>query len=88
VVKFTEGISGHLQKVFEDRLIEVNASEPLNPFRRAQEFEAAVAALQNGRVESASAQVVGGDEAANLKLFSRGVVRSCSHRLSEYDDAC
>jgi hypothetical protein len=83
-IEAIQAVAHRRPDVGEDRLVEVDAAEPLDAFGRADDLEAVVVgAAHGGGVEGAAAQVVHGDDRARLQPALRGVERGRGHRLGD-----
>ena len=72
--------------VGEHGLVEVDAAEPLDAFRAAENVEAVLGGAQNGRIEGAPAEVVDRDQRAQVEAIVAGVVRGGGLGLGEQVD--
>ena len=75
-----------LVDVGEHGLVEVDAAESLDAFRASEDVEAVLGGAQNGRVESAPAEVVDRDQRARVEAIVAGVVRGGGLGLGEHVD--
>ena len=71
----------------EERLVEVDAAEPLHPLGPAQLLEAGLGLAQDRRVERPAAEVVDGDDRAGRDPLLPGVVDGGRLGLGQERDA-
>jgi hypothetical protein len=87
-VELGDRVADEPQHVAEDRLVDVDATEPLDALRPAEHGEdAVVGAAQHGGVEGAAAEVVHREDGARLQPLRRGVVVGGGHRLGQQPGA-
>ena len=72
--------------VRDDHLVEVDTTQPFEPFGRPEDLGAAFVALHDGRVERAAAEVVDGDDVAGREAAEADVVQRGGDRFGHERD--